>query len=104
MTELVEFPETFESLWASPPEGLILSERLIEPVMIIGRAGDSIVARLGGVRMLRGSRYVHHAPSNGHAWVLDGTTIRPLPRDATILFEKMLSGSSSDNLSYSQAI
>jgi SNF2 family DNA or RNA helicase len=104
MTEPVELPETFESLWVSPPQGLILSERLIEPVMIISRMGERIVARLGGVRMLRGSRYVHHAPSNRHAWVLDGTTIRPLPRDATILFEKMLSGSSSDNLSYSQAI
>ena len=104
MSEPAELPETFESLRASPPEGLMLSERLIEPVIIIGKAGDNIVARLGGVRLLRGNRYVHRAPSNRHAWVMDGTTVRPLPRDAAILFEKMLSGSSPDNLSYSQAI
>jgi SNF2 family DNA or RNA helicase len=104
MTEPVELPEDFEALRASLPEGLMLSERLIEPVMIIGKAGDSTVARLGGVRLLRGNRYVYRAPSNRHAWVMDGTTIRPLPRDAAILFESMLSGSSPDNLSYSQAI
>lgn len=104
MSKAVELPETFESLRASPPEGLMLSERLIEPVIIIGKAGDSTVARLGGVRLLRGNRYVHRAPSNRHAWVIDGTTVRPLPRDSAILFEKMLSGSSPNNLSYSQAM
>lgn len=104
MREPVELPESFESLRASMPEGLVLSERLIEPVIIIGKAGDSIVARLGGVHLLRGNRYVHSAPSNRHAWVMDGTTVRPLPRDAVIFFEKMLSGTSPDNLSYSQAI
>ncbi|MXR32150.1 DEAD/DEAH box helicase [Pseudomonas sp. PICF6] len=104
MSEPVELPESFESLRASLPKGLVLSERLIEPVIIIGKAGDSIVARLGGVRLLRGNRYVHRAPSNRHAWVMDGTTVRPLPRDAVILFEEMLSGASPDNLSYSQAI
>lgn len=104
MSKAVELPETFESLRASPPEGLMLSERLIEPVIIIGKAGDSTVARLGGVCLLRGNRYVHRAPSNRHAWVIDGTTVRPLPRDSAILFEKMLSGSSPNNLSYSQAM
>ncbi len=104
MTDPVELPETFEALRASPPQGFSLSERLIEPVMIIGKDGDSTVAHLGGVRLLRGSRYVHRAPSNRHAWVLDGTTIRPLPRDAAILFDRMLNGASFDNLSYSQAI
>lgn len=104
MTEPAEFPESYESLRQNIPEGLMLSERLIDPVMIIGRAGDWIVAQLGGVRLLRGNRYVHLAPSNRHAWVIDGTTIRPLPRDAVILFEKMLNGCSPDRLTYSQAI
>ena len=104
MTEPVELPEAFEALLASPPEGFTLSERLIDPVMIIGKEGDSTVAQLGGVRLLRGNRSVLRAPSNLHSWVLDGSTIRPLPRDAASLFEKMLGGSSADNLSYSQAI
>ncbi|NHN66345.1 DEAD/DEAH box helicase [Pseudomonas fluorescens] len=104
MSEFAKLPETFESLQASSPEGLLLSERLIEPVIIISRAGDSIVARLGGAHLLRGNRYVLRAPSNRHVWVVDGATVRPLPRDAAILFEKILSGASPDNLSYSQAI
>lgn len=104
MIKADELPESFEELLANPPEDFVLSESLIDPVMIIGKVHNRIVARLGGARILRGVRYLNAAPSNRHAWVLDEAKIRPLPRDAALLFEEMLNGVPSDNLSYSQAV
>lgn len=104
MTDIIKLPETFAALLSSPPENLALSERLVDPVMIICKTGDRIVARLGGIRSLRGKRSVHYAPSNRHSWILDGNTIRPLPSDAVTLFNEALNYSSSENLSYSKAI
>ncbi|MHB0783018.1 DEAD/DEAH box helicase [Pseudomonas putida] len=104
MIKADELPESFEELLANPPEDFVLSESLIDPVMIIGKVHNRIVARLGGARILRGVRYLNAAPSNRHAWVLDEAKIRPLPRDAALLFEEMLNGVPPDNLSYSQAV
>lgn len=104
MSDFSGFPETFEELRSNPPEGFTLSERLIDPVIVIDRVGQNIVAYLAGERLLRGVKSIHRAPSNRHAWVVDGTTIRPLPRDAVHLFVEMLQGSASDNLPYSEAV
>lgn len=104
MTDLFGFPETFEELRSNPPEGFTLSERLIDPIIVIDRVGRNIVAHLAGGRLLRGVKSVHRAPSNRHAWVVDGTTICPLPRDAAHLFGEMLQGSAPDNLPYSEAL
>lgn len=104
MTDVSSLPETFEALRASPPEGFTLSERVIDPLVVIDKVGQSIVARLTGVRVLRGIRSVYLAPSNRHAWVVDGTIIRPLPRDAASLFVEMLHGSAPENLPYSEAV
>lgn len=104
MTDIFKLPETFEALLASPPDNLALSERLIDPVLIISKIEDFTVARLGGVRLFRGKKSIHYAPSNRHSWVLDGNTIRPLPQDAVTIFNNTLNYSSPDNLSYSEAI
>lgn len=99
-----ELPETFEELRTNLPDGIMLSERLIEPALIIGRTGDDTVAQLGGVRLVKGIQYVYPAPSNRHSWVMDANTVRPLPRDAAILFENMLEGACAGSLSFSQAM
>lgn len=104
MADVPSLPISFEALRSCPPEGFTLSERVIDPVIIIDRVGQSIVARLAGVRSLRGGRSVHRAPSNRHAWVVDGSIIRPLPRDVANLFVELLRGAVPDNLTYSEAI
>ena len=105
MTDISSLPETFEALSGSPPEGFALSERVIDPLIVIDKVGHNILARLAGVHVLRGgSRNVLRAPSNRHAWVVDGSTIRPLPRDAASVFVEMLRGAAPDNLPYSEAI
>ncbi|MGE6164406.1 DEAD/DEAH box helicase [Aeromonas media] len=104
MIDLSSFPETFESLRDKTPEGFMLSERLIDPMIVIDKTGACIVARLAGIHVRRGEEGVYFAPSNRHAWVVDGHTIRPLPKDATNLFLEMMRGVDSENLSYSEAI
>lgn len=104
MADLSGLPVTFEELRASPPEGFRLSERVIDPVIAIDREGGHIVAHLAGRRMMRGKKFTHRAPSNRHTWVVDDTTIRPLPRDSSIQFVETLNGADPDDLSYSESI
>lgn len=104
MADFSKLPRTFDELRANPPEGFTLSERIIDPVILIGRVEQRIVARLAGIRVQRGSKNIFRAPDNYHAWVVDGTTIRPLPRDAASIFAESFHGSAPDNLPYSDAI
>lgn len=104
MANISGLPESVEELRANLPEGFTLSERIIDPVIVIDKVGRSIVARLGGARVLRGIKSIYRAPDNRHAWVVDGTTIRPLPRDASRLFIQMLQGLDPDNLAYCEAV
>jgi SNF2 family DNA or RNA helicase len=104
MPDYATLPETFEELSANPPPGLTLSERVVEPVIILAKEGINSVARLAGVRMRQGVRHICPAPSNRHAWVADGTTIRPLPRDAVRLLAETLGDADPDNIPYSVAI
>ncbi|MGV8898711.1 MAG: DEAD/DEAH box helicase [Burkholderiaceae bacterium] len=104
MPDHATFPETFEELSANPPHGLTLSERVIDPVIILSKKGIHSVARLAGVRMLQGIRHIYPAPSNRHAWVVDCTTIRPLPKDAVRLLAETLGDTDPDDIPYSVAI
>lgn len=104
MVDLCDLPNTFEELCAAPPKGFTLSERVIDPVIIIDRVGRNIMARLAGIRVHRGTKSIHRTPDNRHSWVVDGTTIRPLPRDAARIFLEMMKGSNPDNLPYCEAI
>jgi SNF2 family DNA or RNA helicase len=104
MPESSLLPESFEQLCEDPPEGFILSERIIEPVIVIDRVYGKIVALLAASRMQNGALSLRTAPTNRHAWVIDGFTIRPIPHDAPEIFRKLLAGSAPDNLRYSEAI
>ena len=104
MTDISNLPEAFEALRSCVPNGFTLSERVIDPVIVIDRVGLCIVARLAGAHMARDGRRVICAPSNRHTWVADVSTFRPLPRDAASLFAELLRSSISDNLPYSEAL
>ena len=104
MVDLLDLPKSFEELAKLPLQDFSLSDRIIDPIIIIDKVDKQNVARLAGVRISRGKRYVHYGPSNNHNWVVDGTIIHPLPRDSVILFDEMLSDSVKDDLSYSEVI
>ncbi|WP_084187152.1 DEAD/DEAH box helicase [Cupriavidus sp. SK-4] len=104
MTDLARLPEAFEELRKTPPLGYALSERLVDPCICIDKEDHRITAHLAGVRMIRGSKVVNPSPSNLHCWVVDGTTIRPLPKDAAALFADLLSDCDPEDLTYSKAL
>lgn len=104
MSNLADFPIAFEQLRASVPNGFDLSERVIDPIIFIDRQGKKIVARLAGIRAYRGLISISLSPSNQHAWTVDQTVIRPLPRDSAQIFETMLQGADPDNLPYHEAV
>lgn len=104
MTELARLPHDFESVLARLPAGFSASERVIEPVIMLTRASGHLEAALGGRRVLRGEARVIPAPSSLHAWVADGTVLRPLPKDAPELLRRLLGDGPRDEISYATAV
>lgn len=104
MLEPDVLPESFEQLRSAPPELFILSERVLEPVILIDRVDGKIVAQLAASRAQNGVLRFLQAPTNRHAWVTDGLTIRPIPRDAPRIFDELLAHANPSNLRYSDAI
>jgi SNF2 family DNA or RNA helicase len=98
-------PTDFESLVAVIPDGIVTSERVITPLIIIERAiSKEITARLGGYRIINGKKQIYYAPTNRHSWVLDNNIIRPLPIDSASLFSRTINGADEKNLKYSFAL
>lgn len=97
-------PETFEELRSVLPEGYSISERLLEPIVLLDREDNCIVARLGGRRRVHGKRCELTAPSNRHTWALDGTTFRPLPRDAAQVLTEAIGDADANNVPFSSAV
>lgn len=104
MTDPAGLPENFEELRTCIPSGFTLSERVIDPVLLVERAGGKIRATLGGNRTVRGVLTTIAAPTCRHGWVVDGRTIRPLPRDAGQVFRKRLAALDPDDLRYIEAV
>lgn len=104
MPDYASLPTTFEGLRNLIPIGHSLSERLLEPVILLDRTNDRLSATLGGIRMVRGKRNELRAPTDDHAWVVDGTVFRPLPKDAPNLFRNMLGDVAPGDIPFSVAI
>lgn len=81
--DLSSWPEQYRVLAAEPPNGFIMSERVLPPRLVIRRSGGNFETILCGIRTIRTEEHLLEAPSKAHNWVLDQTTIRPLPRDIT---------------------
>ena len=104
MVDLALLPRSFEGVRTVLPDGLSVSERVIDPLFLIDQNECRTFARLGGIRTLRGGRLTLLAPSNMHSWVLDDKIIRPLPSDASANFARMLAGRDPANLPYGTAV
>ena len=102
--ELSDLPVDFGDILAQPPEGFSVAERVVDPVIVLGRTEGRIRAGLAGRRIIRGQPSLLAAPSLRHAWVVDGSTIRPLPADAPQLVARIMSGKDPEDLPYAAAI
>jgi len=104
VTDPAVLPEIFGELRACAPDGFTLSERVVEPILLIERVGRKIRATLAGSRTVRGVSTTIATPTYRHGWVADGTTIRPLPHDAAQMFKKRLGSLDPNDLRYSEAV
>lgn len=104
MVDPASLSESFDDLRSAVPDGFSLSERVVDPIILLQREGARIVARLAGRRMLRGAEVIMAAPSNAHTWVVDGAVLRPLPSDIPKEFDQVLSGADPRDLSYASAL
>lgn len=104
MVDYTKLPESFAGLKETPPGGHSISERLLEPIVRLEREENRIVARLGGVRIVRGERQEFMAPTNRHCWVIDGTILRPLPRDAAQVLVQKIGDVDPTDIPFSTAI
>jgi SNF2 family DNA or RNA helicase len=104
MANLTLSPESFEDLRKAVPDGYSLSERVVDPVLILDRDGSRISARLSGRRQIKGNEVLMPAPSIRHAWVADGNVLRPLPADIGDALARVLKGADMADLSYAAAI
>lgn len=104
MSELKFLPKVFKDLPPVLPQGWTLSDRVLDAEILLDRRDRKIVALLAGVRVVKGERQVLFAPTPCHAWVVDGTILRPLATDITSIFTRILGNCDPDDLTYSQAI
>ena len=79
--DVSSWPRQYRELAAAVPEGFAVSERVLPPRLVIRRTEDGFGVILCGVRTVRTDERLLEAYSTEHNWVLDGRTIRPLPRD-----------------------
>lgn len=97
-------PADFAQLAGHIPAGVLLSDRVISPVVTVERAGSAFVTRLAGRRSLRGEAITSPAPSVRHNWVLDGSTIRPLPADTPASIRRLIGADPEAPLSFGQVV
>ncbi len=96
-------PKRFDELPGRLPQGVQLSERLIQPVVRIVRSGGQFSGKLFGRRTVAGETRLIPAPQSDFNWVLDGATVRPLPADTPETLTDML-GSSAGDLTFVQIV
>jgi SNF2 family DNA or RNA helicase len=104
VTHFVLLPRDFSAIVRELPEGFTVAERVLDPELRIDTAADRIVARLVGIRVIRGIRIELAAPSTSHGWVVDGSVVRPLPTDVREVVHQMLEGADPTNLPYALAV
>lgn len=104
MTDFSSLPTDFDSLRHCLPDGLTISERVLDPVAQLGREGSRCFVRLAGIRIRNGLRHVISTPTPSHGWVVDGAVIRPLPTDAPAVLARMVAPLDPSRIGYASAL
>lgn len=103
-SDLKSLPSKFSDLPEILPEGIRMSERVIEPLAIIDKEDGRLVAKLAGRRIVKGEERVVLAFGNEFNWVLDDKTIRPLPYDAVDALASVLHPDDNEVVAYDRVL
>jgi SNF2 family DNA or RNA helicase len=98
------WPMTFEEVKKTPPEGYSIVPVIQEPVALIRNDHSPFTAELAASIKKRGETYHIPVPVAGANYVLDGRSIKPLPKDAPAAFSETLKSKKPSNLSLAEVI
>lgn len=101
-TDVNSLPEKFADLPDALPEGIRVSGRVLDPVVIIDKEDGKLVAKMAGRRTVKGKEKLILAFGNEFDWVLDDKTIRPLPHDAEELLKASMDVDHDGSVGYGQ--
>ena len=96
--KLENLPIQYDEISEFRPDGLKISSEIIDPMLRISRDGQVFSATLFGVVRLRSGIRECAAISRAHNWILDGDTVRPLPRDVASCVTSIAKGIDLDRL------
>ncbi|PHS21390.1 MAG: helicase [Robiginitomaculum sp.] len=96
----IQLPPRFADLTKDLPAGLRVSERVLDPVVIVEKHEGRLIAKLAARRMVRGVEKIIPAPANNYDWVLDDGIIRPLPKDVSEALITKLGADPSQGVRY----
>ena len=102
--ETISFPNDFRQLLRCPPVGWNLSSRVVQPEIRLSKSGADFAISLHGSRIVRGVKRHWPALSLEHNWVVDGSTIRPLPHDTPIILQEMMGNLTSGRVGFLDVI
>ena len=104
MDDLAELPTCFRDLSLLSLPQLTLADEVIDCEVRIDRIDGRIIVESVGVRVVRGQRRVIPTPTLRHAWVAEGSVLRPISQDAPKILADLLDGDNPDDLSYGKAV
>ena len=86
------------------PDGVDISDRMIDAEIEFDIRDDRIISKVIGVEYVKGSKRRYPTLSDNHDWILSGSSIRPLPADATSLVRAELGGGRHGEIKFKKAI
>jgi SNF2 family DNA or RNA helicase len=95
--------ENFEEAVQGLPPSVIHSDRLLQPLLKIRKSENGFTAELFGQRKLGSETRLIPARTLRDSWVLDDSTVRPLPRDTGRRVSELL-GPDPENLNFIQVV
>lgn len=98
--DLHSLSENLDAVRDCSNEDIVISSRILDPLLRIEKSDEKLQMRLYGVVNTRGERRILPSLSLKHNWVADGQTIRPLPGDIPAVIDSLFADYKVNLLSF----
>lgn len=98
------WPSDFGALEADPPQGWVILNTVLDPVLLVQREGENIRVVLSARLHRRSGLVTLVAPTLTSSWAFGGGLICPLPKDVGLYVKDRLTGLDPMRLTFAQAL